>query len=186
MMSKSPKLPGILRAFVDTAGSEFMGYPRRRADQIHAETVAVGPWWRGGGQDEIDAVVLAGRARTLVMVGEAKRARKVDARRLLPKPARKATEGVEAGREVVRGGSGGARSGDRVDAFGGRPVVASPRACGNRAAGGRRRRPSPFSAPVRERLRVPTDLAGRCGPSMRGSAAVGATGSRRDPRPPRP
>jgi AAA+ ATPase superfamily predicted ATPase len=48
------------------------------------EVVAIGPWWRSGGQDEIDAVVLAepGVSRIPVAVGEAKWARSVDASRV--------------------------------------------------------------------------------------------------------
>jgi len=46
--------------------------------------VAVGPFWREGSEaGEIDAVVLAGRRREAVLVGEAKWARSLDARRIL-------------------------------------------------------------------------------------------------------
>nr|MDT0664163.1 DUF234 domain-containing protein [Micromonospora sp. DSM 115978] len=44
--------------------------------------VAVGPYWSATGQDEIDAVVLAGRDRHPVLIGEAKWAWAVDGRRL--------------------------------------------------------------------------------------------------------
>jgi hypothetical protein len=44
--------------------------------------VAIGPFWGADGQDEIDAVVLAGRDRHPVLVGEAEWARSVDGRRL--------------------------------------------------------------------------------------------------------
>ncbi len=46
------------------------------------DIVAIGPYWGAGGQDEIDAVVLAGRDRRPVLAGEAKWARTVDGRRL--------------------------------------------------------------------------------------------------------
>lgn len=46
-------------------------WPALTAADIHPQTVAIGPWWRTGGQDEIDAVVLAGRSRTPVLVGAA-------------------------------------------------------------------------------------------------------------------
>ncbi len=51
------------------------------AGQLGPEFVAVEPFWRDGG-GEIDAVVLAGRARHPVLAGEAKWARRVDARRI--------------------------------------------------------------------------------------------------------
>jgi hypothetical protein len=44
--------------------------------------VAVGPWWRHDGRDEIDAVALAGRDRRVVLVGEAKWSRTVHGRRI--------------------------------------------------------------------------------------------------------
>lgn len=49
--------------------------------ELAAEVVALGPWWRADGQDEIDA--LAGEARAPVLVGEAKWIRAVDGSRLL-------------------------------------------------------------------------------------------------------
>ncbi len=50
------------------------------AGELGPEVVAVGPWWtREREPAEIDAVVLAGRARTAVLVGEAKWACSVDA-----------------------------------------------------------------------------------------------------------
>ncbi|WP_205324271.1 ATP-binding protein [Glycomyces sp. YM15] len=103
----------------------FRDHLRRYAAQIHAETVAVGPWWREG-RDEIDAVVLAGRSRTPVMVGEAKWARKVDARRLLPRLVQKsAALGVEAealrfaicARETVTGAGEGTLTVTAADIF---------------------------------------------------------------------
>ena len=46
--------------------------------ELQPDVVAVGPFWTGAGSVEIDAVVLAGRAREAVLVGEAKWARQVD------------------------------------------------------------------------------------------------------------
>ena len=76
----------------------FRDHLRLRAAEIHPQTVAIGPWWCAGGQDEIDAVVLAGRERTPVLVGEATWARTVNggrtAARLMAK-ARQITVDVE-------------------------------------------------------------------------------------------
>lgn len=52
--------------------------------------VALGPWWRHDGQNEIDAVALAGRRREVVLVGEAKWGRSADGRRLRRALERKA------------------------------------------------------------------------------------------------
>jgi hypothetical protein len=48
------------------------------------DIVAIGPWWRSGGQDQIDAVALAqpDLTRIPVAVGEAKWAKSVDAARV--------------------------------------------------------------------------------------------------------
>jgi AAA+ ATPase superfamily predicted ATPase len=54
------------------------------------DIVAVGPYWSTGGQNEIDAVVLAGRDRHPVLLGEAKWARTVDGRRLASRLREKA------------------------------------------------------------------------------------------------
>lgn len=60
------------------------------AGELGAEIVDIGPWWRDSPPTEIDAVALAGRRREAVLVGEAKWARRVDARRILPTLERKA------------------------------------------------------------------------------------------------
>ncbi|HZB32972.1 MAG TPA: ATP-binding protein [Streptosporangiaceae bacterium] len=64
------------------------------------DIVAIGPWWRSGGQDQIDAVALAQPelTRIPVAVGEAKWARSVDAARIKAKLIAKAaalTEDVD-------------------------------------------------------------------------------------------
>lgn len=56
------------------------------------DIVAVGPWWRTGGQDEIDAVALQGRSRTPVLVGEARWAKTVKGARLRNELNRKAAQ----------------------------------------------------------------------------------------------
>ncbi|MGH3192141.1 MAG: ATP-binding protein [Streptosporangiaceae bacterium] len=64
----------------------FREFLRRAANegQLGENIVAVGPWWRDDGQEEIDAVVLAQRelARVPVLAGEAKWARSVNAARI--------------------------------------------------------------------------------------------------------
>jgi uncharacterized protein len=60
-------------------------YVRRECavGRLAPDVVAVGPWWTGAGQDEIDVLALAGRARRPVLAGEAKWGRSVDAPRLV-------------------------------------------------------------------------------------------------------
>jgi AAA+ ATPase superfamily predicted ATPase len=54
------------------------------AGKLGPAVVAVGPWWRTDGQDQIDAVVLAkrGQTRVPVLAGEVKWARQADVARL--------------------------------------------------------------------------------------------------------
>lgn len=62
------------------------------AGRLPGPVVAVGPWWRADGQDQIDAVVLAEpeRTRVPVMVGESKWAKQVNGVRIRADLARKA------------------------------------------------------------------------------------------------
>jgi uncharacterized protein len=55
------------------------------AGQLGAGVVAVGAWWNEGGQDQIDALVLAKRGRTTtpVLAGESKWTKQVDAARIV-------------------------------------------------------------------------------------------------------
>jgi len=68
--------------------------------------VAIGPWWRSGGQDQIDAVALAqpGLTRVPVAVGESKWSRSVAGPRIKAKLAAKAvalTDAVDRLRYVI-------------------------------------------------------------------------------------
>ncbi|MGW5262660.1 ATP-binding protein [Microbispora sp. NPDC004025] len=87
-------LPVILEGLDDHMGDRyeeaFRDHLRRRAAEIDPQVVAVGPWWEADGQNQIDAVVLRGRTREPVLVGEAKWARSVSARRLVAKLSEKA------------------------------------------------------------------------------------------------
>jgi AAA+ ATPase superfamily predicted ATPase len=88
-------LPVLLEDLDDALGPPWEEATRihlRRlaaAGQLGPGVVAVGPFWRDGA-GEIDAVVLAGRARRPVLAGEAKWARRVDARRIEVDLVRKA------------------------------------------------------------------------------------------------
>jgi AAA+ ATPase superfamily predicted ATPase len=81
-------LPVLLDSLDDHLGGPweeaFREHLRRLATTsgLGRGVVAIGPYWDTDGQDEIDAVVLAGRDRHPVLVGEAKWARSVDGRRL--------------------------------------------------------------------------------------------------------
>ncbi len=89
-------LPVIEKELDDHMGMRwedaFRAHLRRlvAAGNIHPEAVAVGPFWkRRDDPVEIDAVVLAGRRREAVLVGEAKWSKRVDARRIVRDLARK-------------------------------------------------------------------------------------------------
>jgi AAA+ ATPase superfamily predicted ATPase len=90
-------LPVLIDAIDDRMGGPweeaFRAHLRRLAasGDLGPGVVAVGRFWTAAAEPaEIDAVVLAGRAREAVLVGEAKWARRVDARRLRGELERKA------------------------------------------------------------------------------------------------
>lgn len=72
----------------------FRDHLRRLAadGRLGPAIVAVGPWWRHDGQDELDAVVMAkqGKTRRPVLAGEAKWSRQADAARIRRGMERKA------------------------------------------------------------------------------------------------
>lgn len=98
-------LPVLLTQLDDHLGARwedaFRMHLRRMAElgNLGPDIVAVGPFWRLGttgsppedAQAEIDAVVLAGRSRVPILVGEAKWAREVDGDRIRGTLQRKAT-----------------------------------------------------------------------------------------------
>lgn len=85
-------VPALLRGLDDHMGPRweeaFRDHLRRlaAAGELGEDMVAVGPFWASsddaGSQNEIDAVVLAGRERAAVLVGEAKWGRRADGDRL--------------------------------------------------------------------------------------------------------
>ncbi|GAB3219229.1 hypothetical protein GCM10027447_01600 [Glycomyces halotolerans] len=102
----------IVAALLD-ATSEHFGSAFEEAFRAHLRRLAVegllgdrvvkvGPWWRGGGRDGIDAVVLAQpeRTRVPVLIGEAKWDRTVNADRI--KSALTANAGALGGGDDLR------------------------------------------------------------------------------------
>lgn len=90
-------LPVLLDSVDDQMGGPweeaFRDHLRRRATagELGPGVVAVGPYWTAAADSaEIDAVVLAGRGREAVLVGEAKWAKRVDGARLRADLERKA------------------------------------------------------------------------------------------------
>nr|BFE82608.1 hypothetical protein GCM10020093_052090 [Planobispora longispora] len=87
-------LPVLMASLDDHMGDAweeaFRDHLRLRATEIGPEVVAIGPWWRGDGQHQIDAVALSGRSRTPILVGEAKWGRRVNAGRIAADLAAKA------------------------------------------------------------------------------------------------
>ncbi|MGF7238516.1 MAG: ATP-binding protein [Frankia sp.] len=81
-------LPVLLADLDDQLGlpyeAAFRDHLRRLATTggLGPDVVAVGPFWTGAGESEIDAVVLAGRDRRPVLAGEAKWTRTADGRRI--------------------------------------------------------------------------------------------------------
>lgn len=66
--------------------------------ELGDDIVAVGPWWKADGRDEIDAVALAepDRTRIPVLAGEAKWGRRIDARRIATRLRLKASALTDA------------------------------------------------------------------------------------------
>lgn len=96
-------VPVITAVFDDYMGaryeSAFREHLRRLAHEghLHPETVAVGEWWRLQGPStsdpcQLDAVVLAGRKRTPVVVGECKWAKTANGSSILGSMRRKLHE----------------------------------------------------------------------------------------------
>lgn len=91
-------LPALIRSLDNHMGpvweEAFREHLRRLAvrGDLGDNVVAIGPWWRGDGGDEIDAVVVAqpDHTRVPVAVGEAKWTKRVDARRIRSRLAAKA------------------------------------------------------------------------------------------------
>lgn len=100
-------LPVLITSLDDHMGPAYEQAFRDRLRTLAAtgglgrDVVAIGRWWRDTGEDEIDAVALAGRARLPVLVGEAKWTRKVDAGPVLRQLERKALA-LGADPDVVR------------------------------------------------------------------------------------
>lgn len=94
--------PDVVEALTDSMSEHlgliyeeaFRDHLRRRAarGELGPRVVAIGPWWKDDGQDQIDAVVLAEPARTRVpvLVGESKWGKSVNAARLRSQLSRKA------------------------------------------------------------------------------------------------
>lgn len=84
--SPETTLPNVLSSLDDFMGTAweqaFRDHLSLRAADIDPETVDIGPWWRADGKDELDAVVVAGRQKTPVLVGEAKWTKRVRARQI--------------------------------------------------------------------------------------------------------
>ena len=87
-------LGGPAAKALERALDDAMGWPWEEAFRWHLrrmieagglldDIVSVGPWWTADNSVELDAVGLAGRSAESVLVGEAKLARRVDARSVL-------------------------------------------------------------------------------------------------------
>lgn len=98
--------PVILHALDDFMGARweeaFRLYLRQMAEQgLFDDVVAVGQFWTASSQpDELDAVVLVGRERRPLLIGEAKWARQIQAPRLRSALLAKATALPKVGADV--------------------------------------------------------------------------------------
>lgn len=127
-------LPTLVDALDDHLGGQweaaFRDHLRRLAlnGELGPEVVAVGSFWTADGQNEIDAVVLAGRSRRAVLAGETKWARSVSAPRIMAELLSKVPAMPQASAEIqlavcardeVRDVPDGVRAFTAVDIFGG-------------------------------------------------------------------
>jgi len=100
-----PSILPVLRQLLD----EHMGAVYEEAFRQHLRTLAVasrlptdepvvgiGQWWDGRGQNEIDALVLAGRSARPVIAGEAKWSMEADGGRVVSALRRKVADGLHA------------------------------------------------------------------------------------------
>jgi AAA+ ATPase superfamily predicted ATPase len=77
-------LPVLLESVDDHLGPTWEDAFRAHLRRLAADgglgdgIVAIGPWWRPDGHDQIDAVAIAGRERRPVLAGEAKWSRSID------------------------------------------------------------------------------------------------------------
>ena len=103
-------LPVLRQAIDDHMGGvweeAFRIEIRRRAAagtlDVGGDVVAVGAWWDNSGQNEIDAVVLAGRSAVPVLAGEAKWARSENAATLVRSLRRKVEHGLKVDPDSIR------------------------------------------------------------------------------------
>lgn len=103
-------LPVLRQAINDHMGEvweeAFRAELRRRAAAgalpVDGDVVAIGAWWDHSGENEIDALVLAGRAADPVMVGEAKWAKTADAAALVGALRRKVERGLHLDPDSLR------------------------------------------------------------------------------------
>lgn len=103
-------LPVLREAINDHMGDvwdeAFRAELRRRAAAgalpVDGHVVAVGAWWDHSGENEIDALVLAGRSADPVMAGEAKWAMTADAAALVGSLRRKVERGLRVDPDTHR------------------------------------------------------------------------------------
>lgn len=106
--------PSIVRVLIDAIDDHmgpvweevFRSHLRRLATAgglpVDEPVVEVGAWWSGDAADEIDALVLTGRSRTVAIAGEAKWARTANGGRLVADLRRKVERGLKLDPDSVR------------------------------------------------------------------------------------